>query len=359
MTSADNIYRKLQEHLHKETVGFPATETGSDIKLLELLFTPEQASATLCLTHKPEPIDVVHKRANGEEFTIEALESALYEAARRGLIFFQDVDGTRHYKVIPYVVGFYETQVFNLTPEFRAASAAYMEDGGGYTYINTSVPAMRTIPIEQSVEPEHNVASYDSIKTLVEQSEGAIAIFECICRKQHAAGGGTCQKTTRTETCMAFGAFAENIKEFKKSRMITKAEALELLRESEEEGLVFQPSNTQHAEYICSCCGCCCGQLGWQKSMPHPLEYWTTNYFAEVDPDTCTGCQICIDVCQVTAMKFNEDDMVSSVDLNRCIGCGNCVTACPDEAIALLKKAPEIAPPRDFDDLQEVLMADR
>lgn len=356
MAPVDNVYRKLQEHLHEETVGFPATETGSDIRLLELLFTPEHARATMCLTHKPEPIDVVHARANPEEFSLEALESALYEAARRGLIFFQDVDGTRHYKVIPYIVGFYETQVFNLTPEFRAASAAYMMDGG---HSFARVPAMRTIPIGQSIEPEHNVASFDDIRTLVEQADEPIVVFECVCRKNHELDGDPCRKTTLKESCMAFGAFAENFAEFSKGTQVSKSEALDILRQNEEDGLVFQPSNTQHAEYICSCCGCCCGQLGWQKAMPHPLEYWATNYFAEVDPDECSGCQVCVDVCQVNAMQFNEAENVSEVDLNRCIGCGNCAPSCLDEAITIIKKAPEIAPPRDFDDLQEVLMADR
>ena len=93
-----------------------------------------------------------------------------------------------------------------------------------------------------------------------------------------------------------------------------------------------------------------------QKSLPEPLKYWASNYFAEVDPDICSGCEICIDVCQVAAMKFNEDDRVSFVDLNRCIGCGNCVPACPDGAITLINRGSEVIPPKDHEALQEVIM---
>lgn len=358
MPSEDKVYRELQEYLDRETIGFPATETGSDIKLLKLLFTPDQARATMCLTRKPESIDLICERANREEFTMEELERTLYETAGRGLVFLQDVDGTRCYKNMPYVVGFYETQVFNLTPEFRAANGAYMVDGG-HIFNDAKVPVMRTIPVEQSIAPDLHVSSYDDVKTLVDQSDGPIAVYECICRKNQELDGHPCQKATQRESCMAFGPFAETMTEFDKGRPISKPEALEILRKNESDGLVFQPSNTQYAEYLCSCCGCCCGQLIWQKFHPHPLEGWTSNYFAEVDPDICTGCETCVEACQVGAMKFSEDDGVSTVDLNRCLGCGVCVAACPVEAIALLKKEPEVAPPMDFDEQQEILATEK
>lgn len=360
MESADVIYRNLRKYLDERTLGFPATESGSDIRLLKQLFSPEQAKATMCLTHKFEPMNLIYERANKEETTIEELERTLYETAGRGLIFLKDVDGTKYFKNIPYLIGFAEGQLNNLTPEYRAAAAAYAADGVFWPmFLATKVPQMRTIPINQSIVPEHHVSNYDDIKNLVEKSDGPIAIFECICRKGSELNGNPCQKTTRKETCMAFRSAAETYIEFNKGRQISKYEALEILRKNEEDGLVFQPSNTQVAEYICSCCGCCCGMLALQKALPQPLNHWASNYFAEVDPDICSGCETCVDACQVTAMKFNEDEGISYVDLDRCIGCGNCVPTCPDEAIKLLKKESEIAPPKDHDDLYEVIMVNK
>jgi len=360
MESVDNIYRNLQQYLDEKTVGFPAAESGSDIRLLKQLFTPEQAQATMYLTHKLEPISQIYERANKENITIEELESILYETAGRGLIFLKNMNGIRHFKNVPYLIGFFEGQIDDFTPEFRAAAGAYTADGVfGPAFLATKVSQMRTIPINQSLVPEHHVSNYDDITALVEKSDGPIAIFECICRKGSELNGNPCQQTTRTETCMAFSAFAETTLEFQKGRQISKSEALDILRQNEEDGLVFQPSNTQVAEYICSCCGCCCGMLAMQRALPQPLNHWASNYFAEVDPDVCNGCETCVDVCQVTAMKFNEDDGVSYVDLDRCIGCGNCIPACPDEAISLLKKDSEIAPPKDHDDLYEVIMTNK
>jgi hypothetical protein len=56
MSGEDKIYRDLQIHLDKETIGFPKTPSGSDIRLLKQLFTPAQAEVTMLLTYKPEPL---------------------------------------------------------------------------------------------------------------------------------------------------------------------------------------------------------------------------------------------------------------------------------------------------------------
>ncbi|MBW6462950.1 MAG: hypothetical protein K0B84_02015 [Firmicutes bacterium] len=40
---ADEIYRRLQQQLDSYSVGFPATESGVEIKILEYLFSKEDA----------------------------------------------------------------------------------------------------------------------------------------------------------------------------------------------------------------------------------------------------------------------------------------------------------------------------
>jgi hypothetical protein len=54
MTDTDNrdAYRKLQEHLNKMPVGYPATQSGVEIKLLEAIFTPQEATLTTYLDYK-------------------------------------------------------------------------------------------------------------------------------------------------------------------------------------------------------------------------------------------------------------------------------------------------------------------
>ena len=50
-----------------------------------------------------------------------------------------------------------------------------------------------------------------------------------------------------------------------------------------------------------------------------------------VDPEKCTGCGSCEEVCPVEAVKVVDD--VSVVDEKVCIGCGECSTVCPENAI--------------------------
>jgi Na+-translocating ferredoxin:NAD+ oxidoreductase subunit B len=52
MKSEEMMYRELQIHLNKETLGFPETSSGSEIRVLKQLFTPEQAEITMLLTYK-------------------------------------------------------------------------------------------------------------------------------------------------------------------------------------------------------------------------------------------------------------------------------------------------------------------
>ena len=130
-------------------------------------------------------------------------------------------------------------------------------------------------------------------------------------------------------------------------RQITREEALEIIRQNEADGLVLQPSNSQKIDFICSCCGCCCGVMRIQKSLSKPAQFWAHNFYAVVDTESCTACGICVDKCQMDAAKIDEQNGYSTINLDRCIGCGNCVAACPSEALRLVKKEKETVPPED------------
>jgi heterodisulfide reductase subunit A len=54
---------------------------------------------------------------------------------------------------------------------------------------------------------------------------------------------------------------------------------------------------------------------------------------AVIDPDSCSGCKICIGLCVYNAIVFDESKKVSAVNDALCKGCGVCVAACPSGAI--------------------------
>ena len=57
-----DVYRALQEHLDKAPVGFPATESGIEIRILKQLFTPEEARITTKLSHMPDPLKKIYRK---------------------------------------------------------------------------------------------------------------------------------------------------------------------------------------------------------------------------------------------------------------------------------------------------------
>ena len=61
-----------------------------------------------------------------------------------------------------------------------------------------------------------------------------------------------------------------------------------------------------------------------------------SNYYAVVDKDDCTGCETCLDRCQMEAIAIIDEK--AEINLDRCIGCGLCVTTCPADALKLVKK---------------------
>ena len=64
-TEAD-AYRRLQEHLDKMPIGFPPTQTGVEITLLQTIFTPEEAEIVTHLDYKHKAVSEIYGAAQAE-----------------------------------------------------------------------------------------------------------------------------------------------------------------------------------------------------------------------------------------------------------------------------------------------------
>jgi len=358
MAQNDQVYIKLQKHLDSQPVGFPATRSGVEIKILKHIFTPEEAEIVSFLNYKFEPLNTIFGKVGHLVESPEELEKILDRIQKKGGIESKLKAGTTHYCCAPLVVGMYEFQLGRLTPEFIKDFNEYTSDKKfGIEFLSTELPQMRTIPVSKSIHPQHNVSTFDEVTTLLQQAEDPFVIIECICRKKKSMEGTSCDVTDRKETCLAIGGMAQMILQSGTGRVITRDEALSIIEQNQKQGLVLQPSNTEKAEFICSCCGCCCGMLDVHKNIPKPLEFWASNFQAVVDTNTCEGCGTCQQWCQVNAVSVSENNQQAVVDLNRCLGCGVCVANCPTESISLLKKPNEVRPPQTREELYEIIMA--
>ncbi|MCU0579469.1 MAG: 4Fe-4S ferredoxin, partial [Desulfobacterota bacterium] len=57
-----DTFERLRAFLDTLPAGYPATPTGVEIRILEKLFTPEEAELTMQLSRDPEPLSEIAVR---------------------------------------------------------------------------------------------------------------------------------------------------------------------------------------------------------------------------------------------------------------------------------------------------------
>ena len=329
----EGIYENLRARLDDLATGYPATESKIEIRLLKRLFTEEEAELYMQLSPFLEKPQAVAVRLNRDA---EELEPILERMAQKGLLFRKRKGDLVRYSAVPYVVGIFEHQLGRMDEAFARDHEEYFETAFGQTIQAFKTPVLRTVPINRQLVADYPVAPFEDVLQIIE-SQSKIAVAPCVCRTTTKLAGKECEKPV--ENCFSFGSHAEYYVENGMGRYITIDEAKDIVKKNEEAGLVMQPFNSQKVGGMCSCCGDCCGVLRSLKMHPSPAEMVQSNYFARVDETECTGCETCVERCQIDAIEVV--DGISTIDLNRCIGCGLCVTTCPVDAIELIKKAED------------------
>jgi ferredoxin len=195
--------------------------------------------------------------------------------------------------------------------------------------------AARTVPVNVELEAEHHVLNLENVKQIL-SSARLISVMNCGCRGIY----GHCDAPL--EVCLDTNEVAErHIARFG-AREITLDEALDILEQTHEAGLVhmalgwgefYEPGAINS---VCSCCSCCCGILSGilrYGLAPHLLKSQTISV---TDTSSCTNCGVCVDRCQFGAREIVNGSL--SINRDLCFGCGLCVSTCPTYAITLVDK---------------------
>ena len=355
---AGTLYRQLQQHLDRMPVGFPATESGVEIRILRQLFSTEEAELTLRASAIPEPAATIHRRVK-PPMTLAEVTNRLNQMADKGLILRIQGKGGPLYGKLIFAIGFFERQLKRLTPELDRDCREYMQGAFGQAFHSKKTTQMRIVPVNKTIATERNVATYEGIRTYVEGSAGPFATMNCICRHGRELQGEKCAQTNLKENCLTLGMAAREMVRVGQARSISREEMRELLDAADKEGLARQPENTKHPLFVCCCCGCCCGVLTSAKRFPQPAEYFSASFQAAVDADLCDACGVCQSRCQMDALSNGDGDGKTRVDHSRCIGCGLCVTTCPPGALRLEENPRRKVPPDDTKALYMQLLQER
>ena len=332
-----NSYEKLAKVLDTIPNGYPEAPDGSHLRVLEWIFTTEEAELTSNLKLSGETADEIASRLNRSAEETEKLLDTMLEKGQINSWVSKSA-GARKYGLMPFAVGIYEEQVGRMDGEFAQLIERYFEFG--FKKISAIDPTIfQVIPVNQSVNPELEIHHFEKAEQLIESS-ASWGVRECICKKQKELIGEPCSYPKTV--CLTMVPKAETyFDDDELTKPITKEESLQLLKEAEEAGLVHCTYNVQTGHtYICNCCTCCCGILGGVDKLGNPRDFVKTDFVMTVNADLCTGCETCIERCQFGALSVPED--VCIVDPKRCIGCGVCAIVCPESALEIVRvESPE------------------
>lgn len=200
------------------------------------------------------------------------------------------------------------------------------------------------ISVNRNIERSNleHILPYKYAKDIILKNPQNIVAYECGCRGQKK---DSCKPS---DVCLVVGEpFVDLIRMFQpfRSRRISKAEALKILKEEDERGHVhtawFKTAMLDRFYAMCNCCSCCC--LGIQFMNDYHMRTILPSGYRAVTGENCTGCGECAKYCQFNAIERidysdnGREKKKYQIVAEKCFGCGICEPKCKRENISLIR----------------------
>ncbi|MFX1390914.1 MAG: 4Fe-4S binding protein [Promethearchaeota archaeon] len=352
----DNLWYKLSRVIVKAgNMPFPITDTL--IELLSHVLNKEQAEFIIKVyNRKPNMnLEEIKKKSDLDS---KSLMNFLDNLQFKGVIVGTEskTSGMTVYRLQPPFPGMFEFQLMRPKNGPHEKKLAYLfnelfKEMGQLTSKNydsmvfqfKNFPAIdHVIPVEKEIDSGSDIVlSRVDVKKIIDKHDN-IAVALCYCRHEKDLIDESCKLDAPRQNCFLFGKTAKFCIEKEFANAITKEEALELLHEAEDVGLIHKAFHIHQdperdLEAICNCCNCCCGVFQMYDKGVAPF-HTISNHLAEVNEEDCIGCGTCEKKCPMNTIII--DDNLAVVNKENCIGCGVCAHHCPEEAIHLKRTVP-------------------
>ena len=344
---ANKAYRDLRNRLDKYAIGAP--ETQALYEILKIVFSEREARIA---SRMPMKFATIRTLARHLKMDRAELEPILTEMAEKALVLDFTIDGETRYMLAPTMVGFFEFSMMRIRKDLdqKKLAGLFHEVVIGDPAFNESIRDMQSFPLRvvahESSLPEGTfteVLDYERATHVVGNAE-RWAVGLCYCRHVAHHNDKECTKF-RMESCMSLGFGADWGIRHGLSKEISKGQALDLIAETRDAGLVHMVDNIQNNPmYLCNCCGCCCEVLQGFKKFSQAEPVFSSNFVAQIDRNACNGCAKCAKSCPAEVIDVVKEEhlvkgkkvkKLSRVDEENCIGCGVCHAACEFGALTM------------------------
>jgi ferredoxin len=299
--------------------------------VLPLIVKPNEAELLLKLSESKRSIDELSGLLSLPQMTVESKVNSLFV---RGFLK-KKKDGEVYYSTKPF-----QSIVDSYLSEGRAGSLgkyvaalatnrleAHARRGRADPY-----PEGKVLPVPEAVlERVSIVLPFETAINILEKAR-SFSLRDCECRMTYK----NCDNPLRT--CLGLDEFSDELVERGVAEEISLDEAKEVLHLADAHGLVHQVLYTDWLQGevfdLCSCCTCCCLYLRTMIDYGVKHHIAKSGLVANVDPEKCTGCGICVERCIFEARKIENGK--SYVVEENCYGCGLCTTTCPTGASKLV-----------------------
>lgn len=360
-----DVYQRLAEHLNNLGMGYPIRET-----LLEILkenLTPSEAEIALALPTGVVPLSVVSISDIESRVVMsrQELEAALERLVDKGALYTgATAGGEKGYALLHVGFGFPQTFFWKGEDTPHAQKMAHLVA----KYFNRQVTTeaygsqskpYRYIPVGKAIKRDLQAVFPVQLMEQVIENARRIAVAHCPCRVSYRLVGRGCEHPI--EVCLKFDELADFVIVQGLARELTKEQALEVIRLTEEAGLVHFVDNAEgEIKHNCNCCGCACWNVGNIRRRKIPRDSIMATYFMrETDPEECSGCGECSRICPVEAVQMSDHGPI--IDGDWCIGCGVCSTVCPADAVVLNLRKDKIGaiPAATFRELHHRILEEK
>lgn len=357
---------KQLAHLMNKTSSFSLPIIGSLYRVFDLAMNEEEMDLLLSLGVDSLTKSQLLERSNLSDAKFDQLVSSLIT---KGILWSRpnaSNEGEDLFELPPIMLGWVEAFFWNgeTTPTKEKIAKAILNYFDTFKKLNFPIgrslvnmfykfrgphwnvvaiePKKKLVDVDEEVKvPKSKIMNTSTVLDLIEEygNEDNMALTHCLCRQAQAINGEPCRLNLPVESHIWVGDFARHAIKHDIGRPISKQEALELMEEVRQKGgvheIMHEGMDLDEPDLaICSCCWDCCTVLGgWARSQT-PFYVETEALASLEEPESCTGCGTCVNICPVEAITIVSDIAVHEED--HCIGCGLCEFHCPNDAVRML-----------------------